>query len=115
MVQQPRPQRIFEKLSRWRILDTSTVSGQNTNPLSWKVFLIRISKHQGTTTKPQALTKHKLLFNFLKMAKNIQLLLKILQKNAKNKQILPKFLLLRSIVISFLKKINAKMSRISRY
>jgi hypothetical protein len=32
---------------------------QNTNPLFWRAFLIRINKHQRTqTTKPQALTKH---------------------------------------------------------
>jgi hypothetical protein len=93
MVQQPRPQRIFFKLSRWRILDTSTVSGQNTNPLSWKMFLIRISKHQGTTTKPQALTKHKLLFHFPKIAKNLQILPKNgknLTKSAKILEVMPK-------------------------
>ena len=32
---------------------------QNTNPLFWRAFLIRINKHQRTqTTKPQALTTH---------------------------------------------------------
>jgi hypothetical protein len=116
MVQQLRPQRIFKFWRAGAFWIQARLMGRTTNPLSWKVFLIKISKHQRTTTtKPQALTKHKPLFFDLT---------KKLPKTKQKHTISPKkahyyctsyFLLCGPILVMKKLSLILKMSRMSRY
>jgi hypothetical protein len=116
MVQQLRPQRIFKFWRAGAFWIQARLMGRTTNPLSWKVFLIKNSKHQRTTTtKPQALTKHKPLF--LDLTKKLQKQNKNLQSRQKKAHYYCTscFLLCGPILVIKNLSLILKMSRMSRY